>query len=302
METTADNAVGRTISSRRSVERLGYVFVAPAMILIGGLFFLPVLGLVAYSFATQDGRGGAGLPATLANYSKFFETPLYSSVLMTTLRVSAWTAIASAVIAYPVAIAVVRGGVIASRTITIAIIAPLLVSVVVRTYGWQIILANSPTGVLNWLLLHAGVISSPLRIMYTETAVVVGSVHVFLPLMILPLAGSLGRIPPSFAEAAATLGASAWAVFWRVTFPLSFPGLAAGLSLVFSLTASSFVGPRILGGTDGQMLGTLIEQQVSSAYDWPFASAIAVVLVSTVMILNSIGQRYVTAKPHDKAG
>jgi putative spermidine/putrescine transport system permease protein len=114
----------------------------------------------------------------------------------------------------------------------------------------------------------------------------VGSVHVFLPMMVLPLSAALGKINPAVEEAARTLGASSLDVFRRVTLPLSLPGLAVGATLVFSLTASSFVTPALLGGNFAKMLGTLVEEQILTVFDWPFGAAIATLLTALVMIVN----------------
>jgi putative spermidine/putrescine transport system permease protein len=192
---------------------------------------------------------------------------------------------------YPVALVMARSHPMITRLVTIITIAPLIVSVVVRTYGWQLILGNGATGILNWVLISLGLIHTPLRLLYSETAVVIGSLHVFLPMMVLPLASALGKIDPNLEEAARTLGAPAWRVFRRVTLPLSLPGLAVGFTLVFSLTAGSFVTPAILGGTNAQMLGNLIEQQILAVYDWPFGATIATVLVTIVLGVNLISMR-----------
>ena len=163
---------------------------------------------------------------------------------------------------------------------------PLVVSVIVRTYGWQLLLGNSATGGLNWLLHALGAGPTPVRVMYSEWAVVIASVHVFLPLMVLPLSASLGRINPSLNEAARMLGAPAWRAFLRVTLPLSMPGLVAGLTIVFSLTAGSYVTPQMVGGTRGLMLGVLLEQQINTAFHWPMAAAIAAVMVTIALVAN----------------
>lgn len=210
----------------------------PSVLFLVFFFVLPAVTLLAYSFMTQSSQGIVGLPLTLAHYRHFFSTPLYAHVLWTTLEISLWTTAAAALLAYPVALVMVRAGTFAARMITMIVVAPLIVSVVVRTYGWQIILGNGPTGVLNWLLLATGLIHKPLRLLYTEAAVVIGSLHVFLPLMVLPLASALGKIDPSLDDAATTLGANTWRRFRRITFPLSLPGLAVGSTLVFSLTVS----------------------------------------------------------------
>jgi putative spermidine/putrescine transport system permease protein len=269
----------------------GAALLLPAVGFLIAFFIVPAASLLVDGFLTQDTHGMPKLPLTLSHYEHFFGTWLYSHVLLTTLRISLLTALLAAILGYPVALVMTRGHPAISRIVTIVTIAPLVVSVVVRTYGWQLILGNNGMGILNSVLLSAGVIRTPLRLLYSETAVVIGSLHVFLPMMVLPLASALGRINPSLEEAARTLGAPAWLVFRRVTLPLSLPGLAVGFTLVFSLTAGSFVTPAILGGTSAQMLGNLIEQQILVVYDWPFGAAIASVLVAIVLGINLIMMR-----------
>ncbi len=235
-------------------------------------FAVPALGLVAYSFLTQSPQGTAGLPLTLSHYVHFFGTPLYSHVLWTTLRISLTTTALAMALAYPIALVMVRSGAAARRVITMIVIAP-------------------PTGVLNWLLLATGVIREPVALLYSETAVVIGSLHVFFPMMALPLASALGKIDPRVEDAARTLGATGWRTFRRVTVPLSLPGLAVGCTLVFSLTAGSFVTPVILGGTAATMLGMLVDQQILVVYDWPFGATVATVLVAIVLAVNIAGTR-----------
>ena len=166
------------------------------------------------------------------------------------------------------------------------VLAPLLINVVVRTYAWRVILANGENGVLNWTLAHFGL--GPVQLLYTEWAIIIGSVHVFLPMMVLPLSAALGKINPAVEEAARTLGASSFAVFRRVTLPLGVPRPRRRLPpLVFSLTAPSlFVTPALLGGNFAKMLGPLVQEQILSVFDWPFGAAIATLLTVLVMIVN----------------
>jgi putative spermidine/putrescine transport system permease protein len=267
------------------------LLLSPALLFLAVFFALPALGLVAYSLLTQSPEGVVGLPFTLAHYRHFFGTPLYSRVLLITLQISLCTTLVAALLAYPTALVMTRRGPGVRRIITMIVIAPLIVSVVVRTYGWELILANGPTGILNWLLLTTGITRTPVRLLYTETAVVIGSLHVFFPLMVLPLASALGKIDPRLEDAARTLGAGAWRTFRRVTLPLSLPGLAVGCGLVFSLTAGSFVTPAILGGTGAQMLGMLVDQQILVVYDWPFGATVATVLVAIVLGVNALSSR-----------
>jgi putative spermidine/putrescine transport system permease protein len=264
----------------------GLLLLLPAAGFLLAFFVIPALTLFAYSVLTQGADGVVTLPLTLSHFEHFFGTTLYTHVLTSTLRMAAITAGLAAIFAYPVAVVMVRSNALVMRVITIIVIAPLIVSVVVRTYGWELLLANSRTGVVNWILLSLGIIHQPMRILYSETAVIIGSLHVFLPMMVLPLVSALAKINPELHDAARTLGAPAWKVFWRVSLPLSLPGLAVGFTLVFSLTASSYVTPAILGGTSAQMLGNLIEQQIAAVYDWPFGATVAVVLVATVLAIN----------------
>jgi putative spermidine/putrescine transport system permease protein len=264
----------------------GILLLLPAAGFLLAFFVVPALSLFVYSVLTQRADGVVTLPLTVSHLRHFFGTDLYTHVLYSTLRMAAITAGLAAVLGYPVAFVMVRSNALVMRIMTIVVIAPLIVSVVVRTYGWELILANSRTGVVNWILLTLGIIRQPIRILYTETAVIIGSLHVFFPMMVLPLASALAKINPQLEDAARTLGAPSWRVFWRVSLPLSLPGLAVGFTLVFSLTASSYVTPAILGGTDAQMLGNLIEQQIAAVYDWPFGATVALVLVATVLGIN----------------
>jgi putative spermidine/putrescine transport system permease protein len=279
-----------------SAVLMGVGLALPALCFLAVFLMIPAARLIAAGFLTQDSRGALGGPVTLSHFAHFFQTALYSHVLVVTLRISLWTAALAAVLGYPVAMVMTRSHPAITRIVTFITIAPLIVSVVVRSYGWQLILGNGPAGLLNYVLLSAGVIQTPLRLLYSETAVVIGSLHVFLPMMVLPLASALGRIEPRLEEAARTLGMPAWRVFHRITLPLSLPGLAVGFTLVFSLTAGSFVTPAMLGGTNAQMLGNLIDQQITAVYDWPFGATIATVLVAIVVSVNLFSMRVLDGK------
>lgn len=260
------------------------LLLGPAVLFFVVVFVIPVGLMIRYSFYQQTTTGDLTSAATLANYLRLASVDLYRTVVFTTLRVSLWTTFIAMLLAYPLALVMVRGHPLIGRALTVIVLAPLLINVVVRTYAWRVILANGENGVLNWTLAHLGLPS--VKLLYTEWAIVIGSVHVFLPMMVLPLSAALGKINPAVEEAARTLGASSFAVFRRVTLPLSLPGLAVGCTLVFSLTASSFVTPALLGGNFAKMLGTLVEEQIMTVFDWPFGAAIATLLTVLVMIVN----------------
>jgi putative spermidine/putrescine transport system permease protein len=288
---------GRTVRRPRPVLFVGLLLAVPAVAYLALFLFIPAIRLIADAFLTQTSKGALTGPITLEHYSHFFGTALYSHVLIVTLRISLITAGIAAILGYPVALVMVRSHPLIGRIVTLITIAPLIVSVVVRSYGWQLILGNGPTGLLNWVLRTIGLIDLPIRVLYTETAVVIGSLHVFLPMMVLPLASALGKIDPNLEDAARTLGMPAWRVFHRITLPLSLPGLAVGFTLVFSLTAGSFVTPAMLGGTNAQMLGNLIDQQINAIYDWPFAATIASVLIVIVVGVNMLSMRLLDRRP-----
>ncbi|PWC15581.1 ABC transporter permease [Brenneria roseae subsp. americana] len=272
------------------------LLIVPLLVFQIFFFFVPAIRLMSFSVMTQSSTGDIGSPYTFSHYIHFFEVALYSKVLWTTLRISVITALIAAVLAYPIAIVLVRGNAWFSRVLTLIIIAPLAVSVVVRAYGWQLILNNGPSGLINYVLLHLGIIERPNALMFTEWAVIIGSLHIFFPMMVLPLASALGKIDPNLQSAARTLGAPPWSVFLRVTLPLSLPGLVAGMTLVFSLAAGSYVIPSLIGGPQAQMLGNLAEQQIVAVYDWPFGAAIATILVFIVIAVNTLSMKLLSGR------
>ena len=266
---------GRNATARYSLPTTAWLAV-PALLFLLGFFVAPMFTMVRNSFNTQLSSGVMQSGLTLDNYIRFFSTEIYLRVLLVTLRIGIVTTLIAAVVAYPLAWVVARGPRFAARIVLLIVVMPLLVNIVARTFGWRIILSR--TGPLNtaldWLGIEAGHL-----FLYTESAVVVGSLHVFLPLMVLPLANSLGAIPRSLEESAASLGASGIEIFFKVIMPLSLPGIGAGAILVFTLTASSYVLPAILGGDFAKMLGTLVEEQLLTVSNWPFGSTIATVLM-----------------------
>lgn len=270
--------ISRVREHGRKAVRLGKpttpLLVVPLLFLLLLFFVAPMAQTISTSFSTRDGS------ASLLQYVRFFSDTFYLRGTLTTFRVATETTVVCVVLGYPLSLLMARGTSLQSQILMIATIIPLMVNVVVRAYGWTTILGR--TGVVNTSLVSAGLIDAPLRILYNEFAVVLGSVHVFLPLLVLPLRASIEKIDRRTEEAARTLGANSLQVFFRITLPQSLPGLAAGAVMVFSLTASSFVIPALLGGDFVKMLGPLAEEQLLSVFDWEFGAAIAVIL--TVLI------------------
>jgi putative spermidine/putrescine transport system permease protein len=161
--------------------------------------------------------------------------------------------------------------------VLIAVIAPMLTGIVVRTFAWMTLLQDR--GVINTLLLQWGLIGSPLPLMYNEFGTVVALVHIYVPFMVLTLTGVIGRIDERLEQAARSLGAGRVRTFLEVTLPLSLPGILAGSLLVFALSISAYVTPSLMGGTDVLTLPMLIAQQVSTSFNPSFAGALGVILL-----------------------
>jgi putative spermidine/putrescine transport system permease protein len=163
----------------------------------------------------------------------------------------------------------------------ILVISPLLVGVLIRTYGWMILLQD--TGLINQLLQAMGMKRLPL--MYNQTGALIGLVHVFIPFMVLSLTGSIQGIDPELEMAARSLGAGAWRTFWRVTFPLSLPGVLAGTVLVFVLAISSYVIPSLLGGFTVLTVPILVVRTITELFNWPGGSAFAILFFAITLAL-----------------
>jgi putative spermidine/putrescine transport system permease protein len=214
---------------------------------------------------------------TFHHYARFFSDGFYLGVLWDTLVLGAIVTVVSLLLGYPLAYHLARTRSRWKPLLIVCILSPLLVGIVIRCYGWMILLADR--GLINATLMERGWITRPLPLMYNKFGVTIALVHVFLPFMILSLTGVLKRIDPHLLEAAQTLGASRARSFLEVTLPLSLPGILAGSLLTFSLAISSFVVPILLGGFKVQVLPMIVYEQVLSVFDWPFGAANAFVLL-----------------------
>jgi putative spermidine/putrescine transport system permease protein len=231
---------------------------------------------------------------TLDNFVKFFQHDLYRRILIKTLFQAFLTTVLALILGYPVAYVIARGHPMVSRILVLAVISPLLVGIVIRTYGWMVLLGRN--GLVNQLLQGVGLITSPLRLTGNDLGVVISLLHVFYPFMVLPLVGVLQKIDRSLEEAATILGANRFRVFCRIILPLSVPGIAAGSLLVFLLTAGSFVAPRLIGKNLTKWLLTLVEEQVLTVFDWPFGATMAVIFMIIVLTLVAVYSRALESK------
>ena len=250
----------------------------PAVGLFGVCFFVPLAILLSLSFR----RVVIGQPSddglTLSNYVQFLTDPFYLATLWDTLLLGLGVTALTLVLGYPMAFVVARAPGRWRGVLRLLVLTPLLVSVVIRTYGWMILLGGN--GPVNQALLALGLIGTPIRFLFTHKAVLIGLVHVELPVMILALAGVIERIDPHLEEAAESLQANPIRSFLAVTLPLSLPGVAAGCMLVFSVSIAAFVTPALLGGPSLLVLATLMYQQIMVVLDWSFGATAGVILLA----------------------
>jgi putative spermidine/putrescine transport system permease protein len=234
-----------------------------------------------------------------AQYVRFFGDTFNLSILGGTLLLGVKATLVCVLFGYPIAWLTARASPRLQAVLVFMVVLPILTSVVVRTFSWIVILGRE--GVLNQLLLFLHVVREPVKLLFTETGVVMVLAQVQMPLMVLPLLATLSRIDPNLADASAALGAGAWRTFFRVTLPLSTPGLVAGCILVFSACVTAFVTQTLIGGARLVYMPLQIYQQAVGANNWPFAAAISVVFMLAVMAviyaLNRIGARSLAYAP-----
>jgi len=280
----AQSVAARRGEARAKPQRLTtapYLLLLPATAFV---FFL-LLGtgyLLRYSFNGWDSASGMYSAWTLASYVKFFTESYFFKTLFYTVRLALAVTIIGLVLGYPVAYLMATKPRY-RNLILILIILPLITDVVVRAYGWIVLLSNE--GLVNRVIMGLGLSDSPLKLVFTEVAVVAELLHETLAFMILPIAAVLQKLDPSLRDAAGSLGANKWKTFWLITFPLSLPGVLAGTLLVFALGISAFVGPLVLGGGNVTVMSLLIRDQVGVVLDWPLGSAMSIVLVVLTLVL-----------------
>ena len=246
------------------------LLVSPGLLLLALAFFLPIARMLGLSVMAEEGG------FTLAHFAQFVSEPYYLGVLWRTIRLSFIITLVSALIGFPLAYIMARTGPRARLWLIIVILLPLMTSVVIRTFGWMVIFERG--GIVSGTLYDLGLVKRNFTLMRTETAIVIGMVQVLLPFMTLSILGVITRIDQRLEEAARTMGCNFLQSFRHVVLPLSMPGIAAGSLLAFTLSASSFVTPSLLGGPRLQVLASSIYSSVTQTLDWHFAAAQAVIL------------------------
>ena len=271
-----------TASSHHSIRhRRTYWPLIPAVIWMLVFMLLPLLLVFAMSFASRGLYGGVQWAFSLTNYTMLFDS-LYVWIYGRSVLLAAATTAICLLIGYPLAYFIARAPTRWQGVWLLLVVIPFWTNFLVRTYAWMFLLRTE--GLLNTVLLNVGVIRTPVDILYTDWAVLIGLVYGYLPFMVLPLYAAIERLNRSVVEAAWDLYANGWSVFWRVMFPLTKPGVIAGCLLVFIPSVGAYITPDLLGGAKTMMVGNLIQHEYLVIRDWPFGSAIAFVLMALVVL------------------
>ncbi|WP_458115923.1 ABC transporter permease [Arthrobacter sp. D2-10] len=278
-------------------RRTYLILLLPALLGLLVSFVFPLVYMIRMSFNRGAPDGVVEETFTLDTYAQPLSDPYYWNVTLDTFRMGVVVGLLCVLVSYPIALFLARTT-SKWRGILMAIaIAPLLTSAVVRTYGWMVILGTN--GLVNSSLQGLGVIETPLNLANNMTGVTIGLVEIFMPYAILAMISGFGRLNTQLEEAAGSLGASRWKVFLRVTLPLSLPGILTAFLMVFVLSISTFITPRLLGGGVVQVLATEIYDQTTGLLNWPFAAALSVILLILFGAIVALYQR-VTKKLGDQ--
>lgn len=251
------------------------LLLSPFFAIIAFVFIYPIGQLLFISFFEPQ--------PTLDNYARVVTNPVYARVLMRTLVTAALVTGLCVILGFPVAYFMSRARATVAAVVGVCVVLPLWSSVLVRTAAWSFLFQRE--GLVNSVLMAVGITSEPLKLLYTQGAVVVAMAHVLLPFMILPIFGALRSIPNDYFRAAAVLGATRFNTLIEVVLPLSLPGIASGSLLVFLTALGFFITPALLGSPQELMIATLVSQQIREVLDWPFASALVGVLTLFVTLL-----------------
>jgi putative spermidine/putrescine transport system permease protein len=219
---------------------------------------------------------------TLAHYRRFFTTPVYGHVLLRTFGLAMGVTLTTLVIAWPLSLLLTRVGPRTARLMMIAVVLPFFTSVMVRTYAWIVILGRQ--GILNQYVQWSGLRERPVELLYSTTAVLIGMTYVMLPYMVLSLFGTIRGIDRNLVRAARSLGAGSIQTLARVVVPMSLPGMLSGSLLVFLLSLGFFITPALMGGPADMVLAMLVEREIEFTLNWPFGSAMAMVLLAATLL------------------
>lgn len=258
-------------------RREPWLLLLPAIVLLALAFITPVAGMLLMS--VQSSAGGFSLD----NFTRLFSSEYHLQAALRSLRLGVIQTVITLVIAIPLSYVMARAGSRVRSFLLIVVILPLMTSVVVRTFGWVVLMG--PSGLLMKIPGAEFLVGGTQGFLGTETGVVIAMVQVLLPFAVLSILGVISGIRPQLEEASRTLGAGFWRTLWHVVLPLAIPGIVAGASLVFVLSVSSFITPRFIGGAQIPVFAQTIYVDATTNLDWSFAAAQAVLLFAGVMLV-----------------
>ena len=276
-------------ASKRRTRLVPLLLLVPSLLLMGYMFLAPIATFLQFSFYRYN-RGRLEEAFTFDTYERFLVEPYFHATTFDTLYLAARVSVLSLLIGYPMAFALWRLKYAGLRKwLGLIIFSPILVSEVVRSYGWTVLLAER--GPVNWALVGLGIVDEPLRLVFNLTGVVISLVHIFLPFTVFPIFATMLRLDPALREASMDLGAGWWTTFRRVTFPLTLPGIVAAAQITFTLTLGAFVTPSILGG--GRVLVLPLQiYRATTDINWPVAAVGGLVLLlmafTAVVVFNRL--------------
>lgn len=269
------------MNSSSETARLRRWFLAPAWMLVIATLLVPLAIIVVYSLLTRGGYGGVEPPFTLESYTRLFD-PLYGVIFVRSFWIAGVATILCLVLGFPLALFIAQSG--SRRNLYLSlVILPFWTSFLIRTYAWMFLLRD--TGLINTALISMHLIKDPLPMLYNNGAVILGLVYGYLPFAVLPIYSTLERLDKSLLEASADLGGRPSVTLWKVTIPLTAPGLRAAAILTFVPCLGTYLTSDLLGGSKTILIGNLVQNQFTTARDWPFGAAASLALMAIALLL-----------------
>jgi putative spermidine/putrescine transport system permease protein len=260
------------------------LLLTPALVMVVGLLIMPLCWLAFQSVQTEEGF-------SLANYARIFQEAIYWDTFALTFKISFLVTLLSIVMGFPIAYAASRLHGFWANLVLICVILPFWTSVLVRSYAWLVLLQRR--GLVNQTLMDLGIIDQPLTLMHNTTGTVIGTLHVMLPFMVLPLYSVMKKIPQDLMQASESLGAKPFYTFRRVFLPMAAPGIMAGSILVFVICLGFFITPELLGGGRTILVSMLVQRNVELYHAWGAASAVGLVLLFVVFLIFWVINRFI---------
>jgi spermidine/putrescine transport system permease protein len=284
MNTISTSASGGS-QARRAPGLMGWLLLTPMILWLVAFVVIPTLILLVYSFCQRGSFGEAVFAFTWENYGRAFDAR-YLMILMMSIWYAALTTAFCVAIGYPVAWFIARARPELRSKLLLLVMLPFWISFLLRTYAWISLLKAE--GIVSAFLQSARLITEPLSILYTPTAVIIGLVYAYLPFMILPIYSSAEKLDESVIEASQDLGAGAVRTFFRVILPLTWPGVSAGVLLTFVPAIGMFAITDLMGGARVPMVGNVIQQQFGAARNWPFGAALGICFLFIFVAVYSV--------------